>query len=73
MRHPDKTRENRARRAAKRQGLLVHKSMCRDPRAIGYGSYWLSGPDGRPVELSRERGSLALSLDEVEAFLKGES
>jgi hypothetical protein len=36
-----KVKENRARRAASRQGLSLMKSRSRDPRAIGYGGYLL--------------------------------
>ena len=36
-----KVRENRARRAAGRQGLILKKNPRRDPRAVDYGSYML--------------------------------
>ena len=36
----DKVRENRLRRMADRQGLEIHKSRRRDPRAIDYDR-WL--------------------------------
>ncbi len=36
-----KVRENKARRAAKRQGLELRKNPRRDPRAVDYGSYML--------------------------------
>ena len=36
-----KVRENRARRAAARQGLELWKNPRRDPRALDYGSYVL--------------------------------
>lgn len=61
----EKVRENRARRAADRQGLELHKSRRRDPRAIDYGDYWLTA-DGEPVP--HTRGDLA----HVERYLNGE-
>jgi hypothetical protein len=35
----EKMRENRLREAAKRQGLELHKSRLRDPRALGYDTW----------------------------------
>lgn len=62
-----KVRENRIRRAAERQGLALHKSRVRDPRALDYGKYTLSrGPldkDGTNAVLTTK------SLDDVERFL----
>jgi len=62
----EKVREDRLRRAAKRQGLRLIKSRTRDPRALGYGGYWLMD-DAR----QRAHGPVpsGLSLDEVEQFL----
>lgn len=37
----EKARENRARRAAQRQGFVLKKSGRRDPLALDYGHYWL--------------------------------
>jgi hypothetical protein len=36
-----KTRENRLRHAARRQGLELRKNPRRDPRALDFGSYML--------------------------------
>jgi hypothetical protein len=61
-----KVRENRVRRAAARQGLVLHKSRRRDPRAIDFGEYWLMA--GRDlVPSTRGRG-----LEHIEAYLRGE-
>lgn len=38
-----KALENRLRRVAERQGLTLTKSRRRDPRAIGYGTFTLTG------------------------------
>ena len=38
---PLKTYENRLRRMAARQGLMLKKSRRRDPRALDYRKYWL--------------------------------
>lgn len=64
-------RENRMRRMAKRQGLILNKNRRRDPKALDYGRYWLVRdgdlwPD-MPVEIHTD--SLGLTLDEVEAYL----
>ena len=72
-----KVRENRVRRRAARQGLQLVKSRTRDPRALDYGSYMLL--DANRIVLGGTRKALgnkfkrgmAVSLDEVEAFLKG--
>jgi hypothetical protein len=72
----DKVRENRVRRMAARQGLQLIKSRTRDPRALDYGSYMLLDGDrvvlgGTRRKLGRKfRRGMAVSLDEVEAFLK---
>ncbi len=39
----DKARENRARRAAERQGFRLVKSRVRDPLAVSYGWYIMRG------------------------------
>lgn len=56
-----KTRENRVRRMAERQGLKLAKTRRRDPRAVDYGHYFLS----------REGVQLLTTpnLDDVEHFL----
>jgi hypothetical protein len=60
----EKVRENRARRAASRQGLALTKSRRRDPRAIDHGLYWLHSADCTLV--SPEQG---VTLDEIETIL----
>ena len=63
----EKVRENRLRAMAERQGLSLHKSRRRDPRALDYGEYWLmAGVDLVPH--SRGRG-----LDHIEAYLTGDA
>ena len=39
----EKVRENRARRAAERQGFTLVKSRVRDPLALAYGWYVMKG------------------------------
>jgi hypothetical protein len=39
----DKARENRARRAAERQGFTLRKSRTRDPLALAYGWQIMKG------------------------------
>ncbi len=62
---PEKVRENRLRRMAERQGLKLHKSRRRDPRAIDYGTYHLTAGAGSSP---RAHGD----LDAIERFLKGD-
>ncbi|WIB12910.1 hypothetical protein [Curtobacterium sp. MCPF17_052] len=57
----EKVRENRLRRAAERQGLLLKKSRRRDPRAIDYGTYMVV--DAATNSLTAGPG---LTLDDVE-------
>jgi hypothetical protein len=56
----EKVRENRVRRMAKRHGYRLEKSRRRDPLALDFGQYRLTGR-GRP----RTFGDLGA----VEAFL----
>lgn len=61
-----KVRENRLRRMADRQGLMLQKSRRRDPRAVDYGSYWLVDTYGNYLVAGGEFG---MSLDDVEEYL----
>jgi len=63
------TRENRSRRAAERRGMTLVKIRRRDPRALGYGRWLLTGPDGALLIGDERTGA---SLDEVERYLAGE-
>jgi hypothetical protein len=76
MDQDQKVRENRLRRAAKRQGYLLVKSRRRDPRAIDYGLYVLVGDSankyGRRSDqaaVSEFANSHGMTLDEVEEYL----
>lgn len=72
----DKVRENRLRRAAGRQGLLLVKSRRRDPKAIGYGRYILiedtTGNRLPDAETRQKHEDFVYTLDDVERVLKGE-
>ncbi len=61
-----RTREQRLRRMADRQGLKLHKSPRRDPYATDFGEYWLTARD-KLVPGTRARG-----MDHIERYLKGE-
>ena len=66
----DKVRENRLRRAAKRQGLVLERSRRHDKRAAAYGLYALKTLKTR--QLVSEPGVCddhALTLDTVEKYL----
>jgi hypothetical protein len=62
----EKVRENRLRRMAVRQGLELHKSRRRDPRAIDFGRYGITR-DGEWIEGQPDR--LTMTIDEVEKYL----
>ena len=68
----DKSREARLRRMAARQGLILQKSRRRDPRALGYGGYMLVDASANAVVYGELDSPNALTLDEAEAWLKGE-
>jgi hypothetical protein len=70
-----KVRENRLRRVAQRQGLLLVKSRRRDPRAHDFGLYALvrdtAGnllPDNQ-VAISAFANGEGVTLDEIEKEL----
>ncbi len=66
----EKVRENRLRRAAKRQDLALHKSRRRDPRATDYGCYKLVDIYTNAVVIGAGRhGRISASLNEIEKFL----
>jgi len=60
----NKVHENLLRRMAGRQGLTLHRSRRRDPRALDYGRYWLKDTAGTAVT-----AATGTSIEEVEAFL----
>lgn len=64
---PAKVRENRLRRMADRQQLVLHKIRRLDPYASDYGRYTLRRPDPAPGEPGIAGD--AMTLDEVEAYL----
>ncbi len=67
----DKSRENRLRRAADRQGYQLSRSRSRDPRAIDYGLYALIDPQTRGTVNAAiaDRWTHSWTLDEVEHWL----
>lgn len=67
----ERTREQRLRRMADRQGLRLVKSRRRDPRARDYGDYHLVDVDANSI-VAGEIGRIHFSLDDVEAYLTGE-
>jgi hypothetical protein len=70
----DKARENRLRRAAWRQGLVLQKSRARDPRDLTYAGFQLCDQRRGGVVAgfgNADRG-FALDLDEIEAWLNKE-
>jgi hypothetical protein len=69
----EKVRENLLRRVADRQGLALHKSRTRDPRAIDYRCWMIVSLVTGKVEAGRgSTGKPCMTLDEVEANLMGD-
>lgn len=69
----EKVRENLLRRVADRQGLALHKSRTRDPRAIDYGRWMIVSLVTGKVEAGRgPTGRPCMTLNEVEANLMGD-
>jgi hypothetical protein len=62
-----KVRENRLRRMAQRQRLMLMKSRRRDRLAADFGGYMVIDEDGRPV--AGGSPAFSLDLDGVERFL----
>jgi hypothetical protein len=70
MADAEKTRENRLRRMAERQGYTLKKSRRRDPRAIDYGMYVIVNPMTNTVVAGEATtGRPEFSLDDVEEWL----
>ena len=68
-----KTRENRLRRIADRQGYRLVKSARRDPRASDYGMWMITDLRTNTVVAGTEViGRPSMSLDDVEAWLMGD-
>jgi hypothetical protein len=68
----DKIREERLRRAAKRQGLALVKSRSRHPDVLVYGTYGLVDPQRNAWVASSGGDGYGLDLDEIEQFLTGD-
>ncbi len=63
---PHKVRENRLRRAARRQGLRLERSRRRDPRAIGHATYRLVDTAGNTIVAGGFTGDgYGMDLDDV--------
>lgn len=65
----DRVRENRVRRMAERQGLILRKSRRRDRRAWDFGSYWLIDADRNALVFPDVHGG---SLEDIERYLTSE-
>ncbi|HEY8358669.1 MAG TPA: hypothetical protein VIL30_14520 [Ramlibacter sp.] len=65
----DKVRENKARRAAIRQGLELQKSKRRDPRAIDFGGYMLVDLQRNFVVFGGDPHAFSASLEQIEQYL----
>ncbi len=64
-----KTRENRLRRMAERQGYQLQKSRRRDPRAVDYGGWQLTDANNWLVFGELAGRGYGASLDQVEEYL----
>lgn len=73
MDQSDKVRENRLRRMADRQGLRLVKSRRRDERAVDFGGYMLVDVQTGGAVCGFGPFGYAADLDDIEAYLKGDS
>ena len=69
MDRTEKVRENRLRRAARRQGLMLVKSRRRDRGAADYGTYGIIDPQRDAWVAWRGAHGYGMDLDRVEAWL----
>lgn len=67
----EKVRENRLRRMAERQGIVLVKSRARDPRSLRFGRYWMLEGKGAAddEQVLVYGGDGGYTLDEVERVL----
>lgn len=65
----DKVRENRLRRMAERQRVIIHKSRTRDHRAADFGGFMLIDGDSNSAILGADPFPYSASLDDIEAWL----
>lgn len=63
-----KVRENRARRAAIRQGLELQKSKRKDPMALDFGKFMLANEAGDLV-FGHQPRPFSATLEQIEARL----
>lgn len=70
----DNALENRLRRAASRQGLMLRKSRSRDPNAIDHGLYALIDvqTNGAVNPAIAQRWVCSWTLDDVQDYLEGD-
>jgi hypothetical protein len=66
---PQKIREDRLRRMAQRQGLMLEKSRRRDPNALDFGCYRLIDTNTKGVVFGATPLPYSATLDEIEAWL----
>lgn len=64
-----KIRENRLRRAADRQGLVLMKSRRRDPRAVDYSTFQLTDASTGALVVWGSQSGYGLTIDQVEKAL----
>jgi hypothetical protein len=64
-----KTFENRLRRVARRQELVIQKSRTRDPRAKTYGGYMLTDFNDRVVFSGVNGRRFTATLADIEHYL----
>jgi hypothetical protein len=65
----DKVRENKLRRMAARQRVVISKSRTRDPRAADFGRFMLTDSSHSTVLVGGDPHAYSATLDEIEAWL----
>jgi hypothetical protein len=65
----EQAREDRLRRAARRQGLAIQKSRARNPRHVCCGLWRIIDPSTNTVVIGAGVLDYEMELDDVEAWL----
>jgi len=69
MQTSEKVRENRLRRMAERQGMILQKSRRRDPQAVDFGGYMLVDIQTNGVVLGAGAFPYQADLEDVAKYL----
>jgi hypothetical protein len=65
-----KAREDRARRALRREGYFLRKSRCRTPEVWGYGGYMIVNERNCIVGGGHVGNGYSMDIEDVEGWLR---